>query len=135
VKATPGVEESMKVVLVGAAAYQVAVANESWPPAVPEAVGHAVPMAPPLPVKPVRVEENQTAVLGCSAIAPAEVNTLFAVDIGPAVMETVEELQPVAGAAGRAPIFGAGLAANPPKNALSVGAVPECLALVVTTGL
>jgi hypothetical protein len=129
------VEESMKVVLVGAAAYQVAVGNESWPVVVPEAVGHAVPMAPPLPVKPVRVEENQTAVLGCSAITSTEVNTLFAVDIGLTVMETVEELQPVAGAGGRAPILLAGLAANPPKNALSVGAVAVVLALAVTTGL
>ena len=128
-------EESMKVVLVGAAAYQVAESDESWPAAVPEAGGHAVPMAPPLPVKPVRVEENQTAVLGCSAIASAEVNTLFAVDIGLTVMETVEELQPVAGAEGRTPIFVAGLAPNPPKNAHSVGAVPGVLALVVTTGL
>jgi len=127
----------MKVVLVGAAAYQIAAGNERWAVVVvPEAVGHAVPMAPPLPVKPVRVEENQTAVRGCSAITSTEVNTLFAVDIGLTVMETVEELQPVAGAAaGRAPIFVAGLAANPPKNAISVGAVPGCLALVVTTGL
>ena len=127
--------ESIKDVLVGAAAYQVEVGNDSRPVVVPAPVGHAVPMAPPLPVKPVRVEENQTAVLGCSAIASAEVNTLFAVDNGLTVMETVEELQPVAGAEGRAPIFVAGLAPNPPKNALSVGAVPGVLALVVTTGL
>ena len=125
----------MKVVLVGAAAYQVAVGNESWPAPVPEAVGHAVPMAPPLPVKPVRVEENQTAVLGCSAIADAKVNTLFAVDIGLTVMETATRLQPVAGAAGRAPIAEVGFAANPPKNARNVGAATFNLAFAVTTGL
>jgi hypothetical protein len=37
----PGEVESIKVVLVGAAAYQVAVARESRPAVVPEAVGHA----------------------------------------------------------------------------------------------
>ena len=59
---------------------------------------------------------------------------MFAVDIGLTVMETATRLQPVAGAAGRAPIVEVGFAANPPKNARSVGAVAAVLALIVTTG-
>lgn len=60
---------------------------------------------------------------------------MFAVDIGLTVMETATRLQPVAGAAGRAPIFEVGFAANPPKNALNVGAAAFHLAFAVTTGL
>jgi len=88
VKVTPLMVESIKVVGVGAAANQPSGA-ESCVALVPEAVGHAVVMAPPLPVKPVSPLENHTGAPGCSAWTAVVVKTLFAVLMASVVMATV----------------------------------------------